>query len=99
MGFEPTRPYSQVFKVGGGGLDTSPLVPSSFGAEVVKTCIKLWTLNKRQNTSEELIPVVLVQRGGVEPPRSFNQRIFLPTTVFTATVNVFVVWTLSLPFP
>lgn len=42
---------------------------------------------------------ILVRRGGLEPPRAFAQRIFLPSTAFAAAFKAFVVWTIPSPYP
>jgi hypothetical protein len=39
----------------------------------------------------------LVRAGGLEPPRGYPQRIFVPATAFAAAEKAFVVWTIPSP--
>ena len=40
----------------------------------------------------------MVRAGGLEPPRAYAQRIFIPATAFAAVFETFVVWTIPSPY-
>ena len=63
-----------------------PHSPQQFAQPTIQNAVSNFT---------EIAPKV-VRAGGLEPPRAFAQRIFLPTTVFTAAFRG--VWSLDYPF-